>query len=40
VRYTDAMTKDVKVSDELFSELRKNFDDKGVVEITATVRLV
>jgi alkylhydroperoxidase family enzyme len=39
MRYTDAMTKDIKVSEEVFSEL-KHFDDKGIVEITATVRFV
>jgi alkylhydroperoxidase family enzyme len=37
VRYTDAMTRDVKVSEEVFEELRKHFSDKEVVEITATV---
>lgn len=39
VRYTDAMTRGVKVSDEVFAELRKHFDDREVVEITATVGL-
>jgi alkylhydroperoxidase family enzyme len=39
VRYTDAMTNEVKVSNEVFSELRKHFDDKEVVEITATVHI-
>lgn len=37
VRYTDAMTRDVKVSEEVFEELRKHFSDKEVVEITAAV---
>lgn len=37
VRYTDAMTRDVKVSDEVFEELKKHFSDKEIVEITATV---
>jgi alkylhydroperoxidase family enzyme len=35
--YTDAMTKTVTVPDEVFAELRKCFDEKEVVEITATV---
>lgn len=37
VRYTDAMTRDVKVGDEVFSELKKQFSEQEVVEITATV---
>jgi alkylhydroperoxidase family enzyme len=39
VRYTDAMTRGVKVSDEVFAEVRRHFDDREVVEITATVGL-
>ncbi|CAD6574143.1 MAG: hypothetical protein ASARMPREDX12_006402 [Alectoria sarmentosa] len=35
--YTDAMTIGVKVSDGIFAELRKRFDEREVVEITATV---
>lgn len=35
--YTDAMTIGVKVSQEIFGELKKRFDDREVVEITATV---
>lgn len=35
--YTDAMTIGVKVSQEIFGELEKRFDDREVVEITATV---
>ena len=35
--YTDAMTIGVKVSDDIFDELRTCFDDRLVVEITATV---
>lgn len=37
VRYTDAMTRDVRVSDEVFEGLRKVFSEKEVVEVTATV---
>jgi len=37
-RYADAMTRDVKVSDEVFGQLRVLFNEKEVVEITATVR--
>lgn len=35
--YTDAMTIGVKVSDEIFGELKKRFSERDVVEITATV---
>lgn len=37
VRYTDAMTRDVRVSDEVFEGLRKVFSEHEVVEVTATV---
>jgi alkylhydroperoxidase family enzyme len=37
LRYTDEMTRKVEVQDETFAELRRWFDDKEVVEITATV---
>ncbi|PGH10187.1 hypothetical protein AJ80_07546 [Polytolypa hystricis UAMH7299] len=36
-KYTEAMTRTVKVSDEVFAELKKHFNDREVVEITATV---
>ena len=35
--YADAMTIGVKVSDDIFARLRKSFDDRETVEITATV---
>ena len=35
--YTDAMTIGVKVSEEIFSELKMCFDERHIVEITATV---
>ncbi|KAJ5656801.1 hypothetical protein N7507_008751 [Penicillium longicatenatum] len=37
LRYTDAMTKTVTVSDGVFGELKRKFNDQEVVEITATV---
>lgn len=37
LRYTDAMTMTVTVSDEVFRELKECFNDQEVVEITATV---
>ncbi|KAJ5746475.1 Carboxymuconolactone decarboxylase [Penicillium odoratum] len=37
LRYTDAMTKNVRVSDAVFGELKGFFSDQEVVEITATV---
>jgi len=35
--YTDAMTKEVQVADELFAEVRKHFDAQELVELTATI---
>ncbi|CAA9959413.1 4-carboxymuconolactone decarboxylase [Pyrenophora teres f. maculata] len=35
--YTDAMTLDVTVPDEVFAALKEHFSEKEVVEITATV---
>ncbi|KAI4169578.1 MAG: hypothetical protein LQ343_005598 [Gyalolechia ehrenbergii] len=35
--YTDAMTRDVKVPDAVFMELRKWFNEREIVEITATI---
>jgi len=38
LHYTDAMTKNVKVPDEVFAELKKNTSsDKEIVELTATI---
>ncbi|KAL2834398.1 AhpD-like protein [Aspergillus cavernicola] len=37
LRYTDAMTTDVRVSDEVFDAVRGCFCDRDVIEITATV---
>jgi alkylhydroperoxidase family enzyme len=38
VRYTDAMTRDVRVTDDVFEGLKNHFSDQEVVEVTATVR--
>jgi AhpD family alkylhydroperoxidase len=35
--YTDTMTIDVKVPDKVFAEVRKHFDDEGLIELTATI---
>ena len=35
--YTDAMTTDVRVPEEVFAALREHFDDRQVVELTVTV---
>ena len=35
--YTDQMTKNVETDDEIFDELRKHFDETGIMEMTATV---
>jgi AhpD family alkylhydroperoxidase len=37
LRYTDAMTRELRVPDALFEELKRQFDDKTLVELTATV---
>jgi alkylhydroperoxidase family enzyme len=39
LRYADAMTRNVKVEEELFDELRtkSGFSDKEIIELTATV---
>ena len=35
--YTDAMTQQIQVADELFAELKKHFDAQDLVELTATI---
>ena len=35
--YTDTMTKQVQVPDELFAEVQKHFDAQDLVELTATI---
>jgi alkylhydroperoxidase family enzyme len=35
--YTDAMTRQVRVPDAVFDAVRKRFDERGVVELTATI---
>lgn len=35
--YTDAMTRDVRVGEEVFEKLKRYFGKKEIVEITATV---
>ena len=37
MRYTDAMTRDIQVPDALFDQLKREFDDKTLVELTATI---
>lgn len=37
LQYTDAMTRELRVADELFDQLKKHFDDKALVELTATI---
>ena len=38
VHYTDAMTRDVAVKQEVFDALKKHFSGQEIVEVTATVR--
>lgn len=40
VSFTDAMTRDVTVPQDVFDELKEHFSEKEIVEITATVRYV
>ncbi len=35
--YTDAMTRDIKVTDEIFAAVRPHFDDKTLVELTVLI---
>ena len=35
--YTDSMTKDVHVPDEVFDALRPHFDARELTELTATI---
>jgi alkylhydroperoxidase family enzyme len=35
--YTDAMTRDIKVSDEIFADVRPHFDDAGLVELSVLI---
>lgn len=35
--YTDAMTRDVQVADDVFQEVRRHFDERLTVELTATI---
>lgn len=37
LRYTDAMTKDVKVPDEVFANIQRILDDRQVVELSKHV---
>jgi AhpD family alkylhydroperoxidase len=35
--YTDCMTREIRVPDLVFAELRRHFDDRELVELTATI---
>ena len=35
--YTEAMTRSIRVPDEVFATLRRSFDDREIVELTATI---
>jgi AhpD family alkylhydroperoxidase len=37
LRYTDAMTRELQVPDALMEDLKRHFDDKTLVELTATI---
>lgn len=37
IDYTDAMTRHVRVPDEVFARVRANFDDRALVELTLTI---
>jgi AhpD family alkylhydroperoxidase len=35
--YTEAMTRDIRVNDEVFARVRAHFDEREIVELTATI---
>ena len=35
--YTDCMTRGIRVPDPVFAEVRRTFDDREIVELTATI---
>jgi AhpD family alkylhydroperoxidase len=35
--YVDAMTRDIRVPDAVFAEVRRCFDDRAIVELTVTI---
>ena len=35
--FTDAMTREIRVSDAVFADVRAHFDERSIVELTATV---
>ncbi|TMG73591.1 MAG: carboxymuconolactone decarboxylase family protein [Betaproteobacteria bacterium] len=35
--YTDCVTREIRVPDSVFAEVRRHFDDRELVELTATV---
>ncbi|MES2605158.1 MAG: carboxymuconolactone decarboxylase family protein [Pseudomonadota bacterium] len=37
LEYCDVMTQQIHVSDELFARIRQQFDETGIVELTATI---
>ncbi len=37
LRYTDSMTRDIHVPDDVYQALQTHFDDQAIVELTATI---
>ena len=37
INYTDAMTKNIRVPDEVFAGVRQHFDDRALIELTLTI---
>ena len=37
IDYTDAMTKNIRVPDEVFARVRQYFDDRALIELTLTI---
>ena len=35
--YAEAMTRSIRVPDDVFAAVRRHFDDRGIVELTATI---
>lgn len=37
IAYTDAMSREIRVTDEVFAEVRAHLDERHIVELTATI---
>jgi alkylhydroperoxidase family enzyme len=37
IAYTDSMTREIRVPDDVFAQVREHFDEREIVELTATI---